>query len=105
MKLKSGDNNHEQCLLSLRVIPRAKHNQVIGFMPDGRLKIKIKSPPVDGKANNELIIYLAKLLGIKKGAIELLSGDRTRDKRILLKGVGEREFRARLMKVSSNGKH
>ena len=105
MKNQSGDNNLEECLLSLRVIPRAKSNEVVGFMQDGRLKIKIKSPPVDGKANEALIIYLAKLLGLKKGAITLLSGKSGRDKRILIKGLEERTAKAKLMEASSNRKN
>ena len=70
MNAQSLATENEKCTLSMRVIPRAKRNQVIGFMPDGRLKIKIKSPPVDGKANESLRKYLAEILGQIRGQLK-----------------------------------
>jgi len=105
MMMRSGDHQAEDYVLSLRVIPRANSNEVIGFMDDGRLKIKINSPPVDGRANKTLINYLAKLLGVKKGAITLLTGKSGREKRILVKGLRERIAKAKLMEAISNGKN
>ncbi len=53
--------------------PQAKSNQILGVM-NGRLKIAIAAPPVDGKANIALIAFIAKLLSVKKHDIIIASG-------------------------------
>lgn len=65
--------------LALKVTPGAKRNEVLGWEDDypqvGRvLKLKIAAPPVEGKANKEIILFLAKTLGIPKSAVELVHG-------------------------------
>ena len=66
-------------LLSLRVEPRSSKSEIIGIHGE-RLKIKIKSPPVDGKANKEVIAFLADKLNVKKACISIVSGKSSRDK-------------------------
>lgn len=105
MNKPNGEEKLEECVLSLRVIPRAKKNEVIGFMQDGRLKIKIKSPPVDGRANEALTNYLAKILGIKKGGVEILSGKGGREKRVLLKGLGKMLAKEKLVRAITKSNH
>ncbi|MCQ2365210.1 MAG: DUF167 domain-containing protein [Akkermansia sp.] len=65
--------------LALKVTPGAKRNEVLGWEDDypqvGRvLKLKIAAPPVEGKANKEIILFLAKSLGLPKSAVELVHG-------------------------------
>jgi uncharacterized protein (TIGR00251 family) len=60
--------------LIVRVIPNSSKTECVGWMSDGCLKIKIAAPPVDGKANQELISFLSKTLGIQKNEIEITSG-------------------------------
>lgn len=65
--------------LALKVTPGAKRNEVLGWEDDypqvGRvLKLKIAAPPVEGKANKEIVLFLAKTLGIPKSAVELVHG-------------------------------
>lgn len=65
--------------LALKVSPGAKRNEVLGWEDDypqvGRvLKLKIAAPPVEGKANKEIILFLAKTLGLPKSAVELVHG-------------------------------
>lgn len=65
--------------LALKVTPGAKRNEVLGWEDDypqvGRvLKLKIAAPPVEGKANKEIILFLAKTLGLPKSAVELVHG-------------------------------
>jgi uncharacterized protein len=71
-------------LLKLHVQPRAKENSITGIHGD-MLKLKIKSPPVDNKANKEIVSYLAKEFDIAKSHIELISGQTSRDKRFLIR--------------------
>lgn len=60
-------------ILTVKVKPNSKQ-QSIEEQPDGSLKVHLKSPPVDGKANQELIVLLAKKLKVPKSAIAIKSG-------------------------------
>ena len=72
----------ERLLLDLRIQPRASRNEIVGFQPDGRLKIRITSPPVDGRANDHLIRFLADQFGVAQRDVRLVSGDNNRNKRV-----------------------
>lgn len=73
--------------ISVRVQPRSSKNQVEG-QANGSLKVKLNSPPVDGAANAALIDLLSKLLKIRKSAINIVSGEKSRNKRVFVQGVG-----------------
>lgn len=73
-------------LLKLHVQPRAKENSITGIHGE-LLKLKIKSPPVDNKANKEIVSYLAKEFSVTKSNVELISGQLHRDKKFLIKDV------------------
>ncbi len=78
--------------LSIFVQPRASRNQVIGLQGE-ELKVRLTSPPVEGAANKLCSQFFGKLFGIAKGRVELISGDKSRHKRLLLHGVSEVEAR------------
>lgn len=78
--------NADGVILSLQFQPRSSRNQIVGLRGDF-LKIKLCSPPVDGAANKRCCEYLAKLFAVPKSRVELITGDRARQKRILLRGV------------------
>lgn len=63
----------------LRVQPRAARDGFAGLMGD-RLRLRIKSPPVDGKANDALRRFLAEAFGVPLGQVELIAGAGSRDK-------------------------
>ena len=67
-------------LLSIRVIPRASKNEVVGAMTDGTLKVRLAAPPVDGKANEALIEVLSDHLRVSKNKIILKRGLTRRNK-------------------------
>lgn len=71
----------DDLILNVKVQPKASKDEIAGELGDA-LKVRITAPPVDGKANKHLIAYLAKLFGVAKSNIELLSGDTGRDKRL-----------------------
>ena len=73
-------------LLTLHIQPGAKRTETAGTHGDA-LKIRLNAPPVDGKANEALIAFLAKLLGVPKSAVELVSGQTSRAKRVRVAGV------------------
>ena len=66
--------------------PRASKTKIVGIH-DGMLKIACCSPPVDGKANKELIAFLSRHLGCRKCDVELLRGHSSRRKQFVLTGV------------------
>lgn len=59
---------------------------------DGRLKIRISAPPVEGRANKELIKFLSKSFGISKSKIKIIRGDQSRKKDLELKGIKKKEL-------------
>ena len=67
-------------LHKVHVIPGSKLNQMVGYMDDGSLKIKLKAKPIEGKANKELVKYLSDVLEIKVSEIEIDSGFNSRNK-------------------------
>ena len=73
-------------VLALYCQPGAKKTEVQGEH-DGRLKIRLAAPPVEGKANDALILWLSKTLGLNRSAIELLAGDLSRLKRVRVSGI------------------
>ncbi|MBI5222716.1 MAG: YggU family protein [Candidatus Magasanikbacteria bacterium] len=66
--------------IKIKVIPRAGKNEIAGKMADGTLKIKLKAPPVNGKANEELVKFLSKEWGVKKGCVRIIQGKTGRRK-------------------------
>jgi len=59
--------------LTVRVIPRASKSEIVGEH-DGSLKVRLKSPPVDGAANEELVRLLSKEFAVSRSTIEIVSG-------------------------------
>lgn len=79
--------------LSVLVQPRASRTKVVGTH-DGRLKIALSAPPVDGEANAALVEFLADALGVKKASVLLVEGEASRRKRVRVTGVREADARA-----------
>ncbi len=73
-------------VLELLVQPRASKTRVVGEH-DGRLKLQLAAPPVDGEANAALLAFLADALGVKKADVALLAGETGRRKRVRIAGV------------------
>lgn len=65
--------------LSVKISPNAKRSEIVG-LKDGVLKIKIAAPAVDGKANAELVRFLAETLKVPKSRIVILKGETSRNK-------------------------
>jgi uncharacterized protein (TIGR00251 family) len=73
-------------VVSVKVLPRSSINQIVGFEGD-LLKVKVKSAPVDGLANRDLILLLSKSVKIAKEKVEIISGHRSRLKKIRFYGI------------------
>ena len=73
--------------IRVKVIPRARTNQISGIMDDGSLKVRLTAPPVDGRANQALIDMLADTLDLPKSNISILSGSHSRNKTVGIVGI------------------
>ena len=71
--------------------PGAKQTQLVG-LHDGKPKIQLKAPPVDGAANKALIAFLAELCGVPKSAITIELGTSGRTKRVEVAGVDDKQL-------------
>ncbi len=86
----SGDERG--AILQVFVQPRASRNQLVGLQGE-ELKVRLTSPPVEGAANKSCCEFFAKLLGVAKGAVELLAGETSRHKRLLVRSLPTEEAR------------
>ncbi|MDP0498771.1 MAG: DUF167 domain-containing protein [Verrucomicrobiota bacterium JB022] len=82
--------------LSLRVVPNASRSEVVGWMADGALKVKVQAPPEDGKANQQVCAVLAKALGLGKRDVSIVTGEKNRSKTVELTGITLDEVHERL---------
>jgi uncharacterized protein (TIGR00251 family) len=85
----------EGATLAVRAQPGAKKDAVLGRHGDS-LKIAITAPPEDGRANAALVEHLKSLLGVKRSQVELMSGERNRNKVFLIRGLTPEQVAARV---------
>lgn len=83
---------NRKVVLVVYVQPRASRTCITG-LHDGAIKLAITAPPVEGKANAQVTDFFAKLLGIPKSAVTILSGLQGRTKRIAVTGLSPEEVR------------
>lgn len=81
--------------VSVRVVPRSSNEGVAGF-EGGVVRIRLNAPPVEGKANEALVRFLAKTVGVPKSRITLVSGERGRSKIVRIAGVTREALMAAL---------
>lgn len=72
----------------VRLIPRSSRNAVLGEQ-EGALKIALSAPPVEGAANQALIKFLAEVLGVRKSAIKIMAGGKSKNKMVKVEGIKE----------------
>jgi uncharacterized protein len=76
--------------LAVRAQPGAKKTAITGIYGEGpaaQLKIAVKAPPVEGRANEALIAFLADVFGVSRSAVLMIGGELSRSKVFLLRGV------------------
>jgi uncharacterized protein len=79
----------DDAVFVVRVNPRASRTRFAGLMQDGDAtiyKIAVAAPPINGRANAELISWLASLLDVPRSAIEVTAGEHSRNKRVRVRG-------------------
>lgn len=85
----------EGVIIAVRAQPRAKRNGFAGVC-NRRMKLSVTAPADKGRANEALHEVLAEALGVKKGQVELVSGSASREKKFLIRGLGNAEIERRL---------
>lgn len=80
-------------IFPVRVQPRASKDEIAGVM-DGALKVRLRAPALEDRANEALCEYLAELLKTPKAAVRILSGHHSRSKRVEVRGVTEQQVLA-----------
>ena len=84
-------------ILPVRAHPGARRNEIRGVQ-DGMLKVSVTQWPEKGKANKAVIELLAKKLGLKKSQIELVAGETSHQKRLLVRGIMRDELADRVLR-------
>ena len=84
-----------RCTLELKTIPNAPRNEIVGWL-GAALKVKVHAPAVEGKANDELIDFLAEKLGVHRRSVTLLRGEKSRQKVVQIDGLEATEVKSRL---------
>ena len=82
-----GYREENGCLIfAVRVAPRASQTAAAG-VHDGALKVRVAAPPVEGAANEELVRFLAKRLGVPPRAVEIVTGQKSKTKVVRAAGA------------------
>ncbi len=79
----------------VQLIPRAGKDTIVGLY-DRALKVRLKAPPVEGKANAALVKFLARCLDVARSDVRIVGGHTSRRKRIFVAGLAGAELRRRL---------
>ena len=85
----------EDIILKVYLQPKSSKNEVVGPYKDG-IKVKVTAPPIEGKANEALIRFLAKEFGISSSSIEIFKGLHAREKTLKISGILNQEWVKRL---------
>lgn len=83
--------------LAIRVTPRGRRDEVVEVLADQTVKIRLTAPPVEGKANEALIEFLAKVLQVPTSRIEIIAGEASRDKLVTILDMDSSEAQSRIL--------
>jgi uncharacterized protein (TIGR00251 family) len=84
-------------ILKVHLQPKASRNEIVGPYRDG-IKVKVTAPPIEGKANEALILFLAKEFGISISSIKILKGHQSREKTLRISGTLDQELVRKISK-------
>lgn len=80
-------------IFPILVLPRSSKREIFGVQ-GGALKVKLTAPPLEGRANEECVEFLADLLDVKKGRITIVNGHKSRKKTVFIAGLQEADLLA-----------
>jgi len=82
-------------LLKIRLTPRGSKNEVLGWEGD-TLRVKVTAPPVEGAANKAVVELIAEKLGVRRGQVSIVAGEKSREKVISISDVSQDDIQNRL---------
>jgi uncharacterized protein (TIGR00251 family) len=85
----------ENAILSCMVIPNKPESKIVGILENGTYRIEIKAPPIENKANRELIRTIAKILGLRKSQVIIIKGFNSKNKLIRIDSMDK----ARILEI------
>ena len=96
------ESHADGTILLVRAHPGARRNEIRGVQ-DGMLKVSVTQSPEKGKANKAVVELLSKTLGLKKSQIELVAGDTSHQKRLLVRGIDAADLARRIERIATQG--
>ena len=87
--------DNDGVIFSAKIVPASSRTAIAGLL-DGMVKIKVAAPPEKGKANQLLLSFLAKQLGVKIKALSIISGQSSAVKQIKIAGISTQTLREKL---------
>jgi len=83
--------------LAVRVTPRASKDEIVEVLSDGTVKVHLVAPPVEGKANEALIKFMAKILDVPPSRVNVVAGASGRDKLISVDDISAAELHKKIV--------
>jgi len=83
--------------LTIRITPRMAKNEIYGILDDGTVKIRLTAPPVEGKANKELIKFLSQILDVPVSSIEIIAGQTGHDKIVSVLNLDSEQVQQKIL--------
>lgn len=90
-------NGKKGAALPVRVIPRARQNEIVEILSDQTVKIRLTASPAENETNDELINFLAELLGMPKQNFEIVAGQSGRDKLVSILDVSTEDVHRKIL--------
>jgi uncharacterized protein (TIGR00251 family) len=81
--------------LAIKVVPRSSRDEIVGWR-DGVLRLKVRAPPQDGRANAAVVALLAAALEVRKSAVAIVAGHAAAHKRVVVEGLSRADVERRL---------
>ncbi len=89
--------------LRLRIVPNARCSEVLGAHGDA-IKVEVQAPAMDGRSNEALLAFLTEKLGVTRKEVELLAGEKSRDKTVRIAGMDATEASRRLLQTANEAR-
>ncbi len=96
MKAVKGKGASSRNRLAVRVVPNARKSEIAGWT-DGVLRVRLHAPAVEGRANEELIRFLAELFGTRRSQVVIVRGEKAREKMLEIEGWEPKDGRGESM--------
>jgi uncharacterized protein (TIGR00251 family) len=90
--------------MAVHVTPRSRKNELTGISSDGTLRVRLAAPPVEGAANKALLELMAHVLGVRASALEIIAGEKGKDKIISVVDLDAHTVEERVKKYLKDNK-